>query len=393
MNILLISELYPIKPEIKNDKTPKVLHHFAKEWAKMGHKIFVIRPEFLFVALLRGKKIWKEALYDCEGIPVLNLNFLFSCDSAINFDKRLNLKGFKPDIIVAHMPAGTMTATKFNKDKNLPIAVGIHQTNLRIIKDFIYQIYFSPNLKKAYDNADILAYRSPRIKEIFEKNYKVAHKKTCVACSGIDKNAIISKEIMLQKLNSWKTAGRVNFITVSSLIKRKNIDKIINALSQIKIKDWTLTIVGEGPQKKPLKKLTEKLNLKDKIIFTGNLYHQEVLDKLKSCDIFILPSKNETFGLVYLEAIASGCLVVGVENEGISGILKDNENGFLAGSSSTTSVKEKINELLLMDKASLSKIIDKMYEDIQVYTKENMAKAYLDEIITVAQQPLDKSLF
>ena len=56
--------------------------------------------------------------------------------------------------------------------------------------------------------------------------------------------------------------------------------------------------------------------------------HEQVLAEMRKADIFVLPSINETFGMVYLEAMASGCITVCTENDGIAGIIENNENGF-----------------------------------------------------------------
>ena len=50
---------------------------------------------------------------------------------------------------------------------------------------------------------------------------------------------------------------------------------------------------------------------------------------MRESDIFILPSRNETFGMVYMEAMASGCITVCSKNDGVDGIIRDGINGFL----------------------------------------------------------------
>lgn len=63
---------------------------------------------------------------------------------------------------------------------------------------------------------------------------------------------------------------------------------------------------------------------------------------MRQSDIFVLPSVGETFGMVYLEAMASGCIVVGTKDDGIDGIIKDGENGFL-----TFPISDEIRKNLL----------------------------------------------
>ena len=128
---------------------------------------------------------------------------------------------------------------------------------------------------------------------------------------------------MIEKFDDIST---LNFITAANFIKRKNIDLLIKAFSLHKDKAFTLKIIGSGKEEKKLKKLCNKLNLENKIIFIGKLPQEKVFDEMKKSQIFILPSINETLGLVYLEASACGCLCIGTKNTGIDGIFQNNIN-------------------------------------------------------------------
>lgn len=83
-------------------------------------------------------------------------------------------------------------------------------------------------------------------------------------------------------------------------------------------------------------------SLDKNVTFTGHLPQHEVYEKMRQSDIFVLPSVGETFGMVYLEAMASGCIVVGTKDDGIDGIIKDGENGFL-----TFPISDEIRKNLL----------------------------------------------
>jgi glycosyltransferase involved in cell wall biosynthesis len=96
---------------------------------------------------------------------------------------------------------------------------------------------------------------------------------------------------------------------VGSLVKVKNVDGLIKVLGNIKI-DFKLVIVGEGPERTKIEELIKTLGLKDKVILLGEKPHKETLRIIRSCDIFILPSKSETFSNVSIEALALGKLVI-----------------------------------------------------------------------------------
>lgn len=116
--------------------------------------------------------------------------------------------------------------------------------------------------------------------------------------------------------------------------------------------------------------------------FTGYLPHSEVLAKMRESDIFILPSTVETFGMVYLEAMSQGCITVCTKDDGISGIIKDGENGFL-----TLPISNEIRKILLniknMDDDSLKILRYNSLRTIGEYTSDRCADEYLQQIFKI----------
>jgi len=109
-------------------------------------------------------------------------------------------------------------------------------------------------------------------------------------------------------------------IFVGRLVSDKGADLLIEAISILKQRDLTpeLTIVGDGPERSRLDRLTTDLGLKNQINFTGARSQAEVAEILRQHEILVVPSLwNEPFGVVALEGIASGCLVVGSDGGGL----------------------------------------------------------------------------
>lgn len=342
MRILVITDLYPISEDEKY--TPRTIQAFVKSWEKLGHEVRIIKPNFLLNSFLRKKPYYKNGIYG----QIENINYI----TPFLGDIKKKIKTlFAPDIIIAHMPSGLIFANKLGVN----FCAGVHASDIEVLSNPIYKFYFKSELEKAYKNAKYIACRSYVLKEKFLKLYPQYKNKTFVAPSGIEEECIIKKE--------WEEKDKIKILTCGQFIKRKNIDKVIKACE--KFDNIELTIIGSG--KENLKKLSNKP------IFLGQLSRKEVLAKMRESDIFILPSKNETFGMVYLEALASGCITVCSKNDGIDGIIKDEFNGFLS-----ENLENDINRIINFE--NKQEILNNAYDTIKKYTNINVAEYYLKNL-------------
>ena len=342
MRILVVTDLYPIQEGEKG--TPVTIQAFVKSWEELGHEVRIIRPNFLLNSFLRKKIHYKSGIYG----QVENINYFLPFIGDIK--KKIKTL-FAPDIIIAHMPSGLIFANKLG----VSFCAGVHASDLEVLTNPIYRFYFKTELEKAYKNAKCIACRSYVLRDKFLKLYPQYKGKTFVAPSGIEEEQIIKRE--------WKEKNKIKVLTCGQFIKRKNIDKVIKACD--KFENIELTVIGSGPQK--LEKLSQKA------IFLGQISREHVLEKMRESDIFILPSKNETFGMVYLEAMASGCITVCSKGDGIDGIIKDSSNGFLC---------DDVEEVLerIMNFEDKNWILENSYNTIRNYTDLIVANHYLKNI-------------
>ena len=144
--------------------------------------------------------------------------------------------------------------------------------------------------------------------------------------------------------------------------------------------NFNFNIVGVGPEDAALKQLTEKYGLTDRIHFAGSVARDKVYSYMSKADIFIMPSIEETLGLVYLEAMMHGCLTVGTENEGIDGIIEDGKNGFLVKPQSEESVLSVLEKILKLNDQEVADISAKAVETAKYYNEKDMSLRYLDEV-------------
>ena len=120
-------------------------------------------------------------------------------------------------------------------------------------------------------------------------------------------------------------------ISVGTLKARKCMDRTLEAFARLAgdYPDATLTIVGIGEMEVQLRARIAELGLEQRVTLTGGLPHEEVLARMAKSDLFVLPSWGEGYGIVYIEAMAAGCIAVGARGEGIEDTITDGENGFL----------------------------------------------------------------
>jgi glycogen synthase len=114
------------------------------------------------------------------------------------------------------------------------------------------------------------------------------------------------------------SAPRGDLVFVGRLVAEKGADILIKALSRMRDLRPRLTIVGRGPEEASLRELTTKLYMDDRITFLGAKQAREIADILNQHRILVVPSRyTEPFGIVALEGIACGCVVVGSRNGGL----------------------------------------------------------------------------
>lgn len=368
MKILFLTDLYPISDE----KIAKALFYFVQEWKKQGHEVEVIRANFRLNTLLRDRKIQEEKIYFENGTKIYNLNFYtpFWFNVYKKLPKDFSLNNY--DVIISHMPCGALMANKLLKRNKIKYVCAVHMSDIIVLKDWKY-LFFRKALKKAYINADKIAARSVVLQQKIEEIIPNIQEKTFVAYSGLE-DEILKQEKPERKFNS-KT---LQISTVASLIKRKNIDVILKALALLS-SDFHLKIMGEGNQMKVLTTLTKKLGIENKVEFTGNIPREDVLKNLNNSDIFILLSDNETFGLTYLEAMSAKNIIIAKKNDGIDGILQNEQNAFLIDVDKFK-LKSCLEKILALKENKIEEIKEQAYNTVQNLSLSQAAKSYLDNI-------------
>jgi len=358
MKVLVISGMYPSS---FSEISGIFVHEMVKALVSKGVKIQVVSsvPWTPFpISYLSSK--WKK--YSniperkvCEGINIWYPRHLIFPRARFfaSSGKRMYLgikdliskiyQEFQFDLIHAHVAlpdgyAGMKIAQKYKK----PLIVTIHGQDLQ--KTIFKNEKCRRNIEKVINFSERTIVVSKKLKKIGEKYLEINNDKIIVVPNGINIRDIYTEK----SKNIKKYKEKKIILSVSHLIKIKGIDSNLKAIAKLikKYSDIIYLIIGEGEEKKKLKKLVSELNLQDRVIFIGEVSHYKVMEYMASCDVFSLPSWNEGFGVVYLEAMAQSKPVIGCQGEGIEDFVKNGKTGLLVKPKDVDGLTEAMNYLL-----------------------------------------------
>jgi hypothetical protein len=358
MKILIISHMYPSS---FNKVEGIFVKQQAEELKKQGYEVKVMSPvlwaPFPIKHLSKKWKGYSQVPLEIKenGIEVYYPRYL-TFPKALFFTssgKRMywGIRGvvakiyedFKFDIIHSHvaLPDG-YAGMKIAKNYKKPLIVTIHG------QDFQQTIYKSRKCQKIIKRVVNFSKKtivvSDKLKNIGLNKLKINFQKLIVISNGINTEDIYVKESNLIE----RYRGKKIILSVSHLIKIKGIDLNIKAIARLigKYSNIVYLIIGDGKQRKNLKNLAKNLNITNNVKFLSQLSHDKAMEYMSICDIFSLPSWNEAFGVVYIEAMAHGKPVVACKEEGIDGIIKHEETGLLEKPKDSDAIVKAIDFLL-----------------------------------------------
>ena len=147
-----------------------------------------------------------------------------------------------------------------------------------------------------------------------------------------DNIKVISNPISLKKIEvtKEKDKSRFRFFSLGILTKNKGMDLLIKAFYNNieKLKECELYIGGDGPEYTNIKNMIKEYNLEDNIKLLGKLDREAVAKNMNNCDAFVLASRVETFGIVFIEAMIYGKPVIGTRTGGPDTFINKN-NGII----------------------------------------------------------------
>jgi teichuronic acid biosynthesis glycosyltransferase TuaC len=114
-----------------------------------------------------------------------------------------------------------------------------------------------------------------------------------------------------------RRAGPQSLVTVAHLVARKRHGDVLRALAVMTPRHPTLRyeIVGDGPERSALEALAERLGVRERVDFHGQLAPEQAIAQARQCTLFVMPSTEEAFGVAYVEAMAGGVPAIGCRGE------------------------------------------------------------------------------
>ncbi|WP_296879238.1 glycosyltransferase family 4 protein [uncultured Methanobrevibacter sp.] len=310
------------------------IHTLSKELVRQGHEVYVITYPH-------------KDIKDIDGIHVigtkgLNIPGVRGLMFKMNAKKALKNLVEMEDIDIIHghylFPAGA-AAVEVGREYGIKTYITAHGSDM--FEVYKKQPLMRSTIKKVLKGADVVLAVSNALRhEIIATGVKGISDKTRLSWNSVDINKFSDGRNDYFK-REYQLYDKPIVLFVGNLIKRKNVDSLLEA-KKISSTDYYLVVVGDGPLFKKLKKKVKEENIRD-VIFTGS--RDDVENIIPSCDVLILPSYSESFGLVLIEALACGKPVIGSDVGGITEIITKHV-GLLVNPNKISSIAMAIDKVI-----------------------------------------------
>lgn len=218
--------------------------------------------------------------------------------------------------------------------------------------------YFRAVVNWVLNNSDFVVAQSSNTKDNTKKYYK-CHKD--IKIIPLPYEPFIFMEIPRKELGLEDDTFYI--VSVGRLVVRKGFDFLIRSIAEIKNEKVKAIIIGDGPEKENLQRLSEYLGISERIIFLGFVSEERKFQYLSNANLYVLSSMHEGFGIVLQEAMQVGLPIIATNNGGQVDFVKEGKNGFLIKFGDINMARKKIdaviNNEILYNKEAIKKSIFK----------------------------------
>ena len=296
------------------------------ELSRKGHEVhFITYSQPVRLELLNSKVHFHEV-----NVPEYPLFHYQPYELALSSKLVDMVKIHKIDVLhvhyaIPHAYAAYMAKKMLHEEGfDVPIVTTLHGTDITLVGS---HPFYKTAVTFSINKSDAVTSVSQNLKEDTQRLFRTKKEiKVVPNFIDIDKYKITYKDCDRDLL----ALPEERVIThVSNFRPVKRIGDVIEIFFRIqKELPAKLIMVGEGPERKEAEQLCNTLKIEDKVVFLGN--SSEVDKILSFSDLFLLPSKTESFGLAALEAMASGVPVISSDSGGIPEVNIQGVSGFLS---------------------------------------------------------------
>jgi N-acetyl-alpha-D-glucosaminyl L-malate synthase BshA len=293
--------------------------------SKRGHEVhFITYKQPVRLDLLNENIFFHEV-----NVPDYPLFLYQPYELALSSKLVTIIRAYKLDVLhvhyaIPHAYAGFMAKKMLRQEGiTIPMVTTLHGTDITLVGN---HPFYKPAVTFSINKSDVVTSVSSSLKEDTLRLFDIK-KKINVIPNFIDLKGVSDSFTDCQRELMANDDERI-ITHISNFREVKRIPDVIKIFHQIQQHiPSKLIMVGEGPEREPAELLCEELGIAKKVIFLGN--SNEVDKILCFSDLFLLPSKAESFGLAALEAMASGVPVVSTNAGGLSEVNKHGVSGFL----------------------------------------------------------------
>lgn len=311
MRVVFFTNSY--KPTISGVVTS--ISHYRRGLVEAGHEVSLIAPRY---------DDYRDQEPYVFRFPAIDLNDAANISIAMPFKSLMGptLWGIQPQLVHSQHPIlmGDIGAA-FAQELGIPLVFTFHTRYEQYIQQYIP---IAPELsgkvvdtilRRYLEKCSHVVVPTPSIRrlvEAYDLDLPVTVIPTPVDLR--DYEALEPARVRQQ----WGLAGKEMLLFVGRLSAEKNLDFLIETFVAIRAERPRahLVIVGDGPERKKLEKLAERLAVSSQIHFVGTVEHCEVPHYAAAADLFVFPSTTETQGLVLVESMAAGTPVVAISAPG-----------------------------------------------------------------------------
>lgn len=328
----------------------------------------------------------KGGVYEMDGVPVIRIPVFkpiphgkFSACSVKKAVRQIiqhnTSRDFVPDYIIGHFPNPQLEMINMLKSAYPEV-----KTALVMHGDFgITKKVYGKRLSELMKGIDAWGFRNRYDKEQFAIQIAPVEK-TFICYSGVPES-YITPENKHDYSHPLK-----EFVYVGEMIERKYPARVVDALVKAYPEgDWHINYVGDGQQLNVIREKVADGKLEENVSILGRIPRDEIKARYDAADCMVMISCGEAYGLVYLEAMARGCITIASRNEGFDGVIEDGVNGFLCEAGNADELAEIIRRINAMLPEERQRISDAALETAKRLTDQKAAKLYIDDVIRLTK--------